>query len=68
MSDFQRRTAAVIQTRLAAITDTLAAITDTAANLEAQLCELNRLRDRIRKAHLPARRTRRIDHSNEQRI
>jgi len=33
-------------------------ITDTAANLEAQLCELNRLRDRIR----------RIDHSKERRI
>ena len=40
--DLQRRTADVIETRLAAITD-------TAANLKAQLCELNRLRDRIRK-------------------
>ena len=59
MSDLQRRT--VIETRLAAITD-------TAANLKAQLCELNMLRDRIRKAQLSARRTRRKDHSNEQRI
>ena len=61
MSDLQRRTAAVIETRLAAITD-------TAANLKAQLCELNMLRDRIRKAQLSARRTRRIDPSNEQRL
>jgi hypothetical protein len=61
MSDLQRRTAAVIETRLAAITD-------TAANLKAQLCELNRLRDRIRKAQLSARRSRRIDHSKERRV
>ena len=59
MNDLQRR--AVIETRLAAITD-------TAANLKTQLCELNMLRDRIRKAQLSARRTRRIDHSKEQRI
>jgi hypothetical protein len=61
MSDLQPRTAAVIETRLAAITE-------TAANLKAQLCELNRLRDRIRKAQLSARRTPRVDHSKEQRI
>jgi len=50
MSALQRRTAAVTNTRLAAITD-------TAANLKAQLCELNRLSDRIRKAQLSARTT-----------
>src|SRR6202007_2297962 len=43
-------------------------ITDTAANPKAQLCELNRLRDRIRKAQLSARRSRRIDHNKERRI
>jgi len=61
MSALQRRTAAVTDTRLAAITD-------TAAILKAQLYELNRLRDRIRKAELSARRSRRIDHSKERRI
>ncbi len=35
----------------------LAAITDTAANLNAQLFELNRLRDRVRKAKRSARRS-----------
>jgi len=49
MSSLQRRTAAIIDMRLAAITD-------TKANLKAQLCELKRLRDRIRKAQLLARR------------
>jgi hypothetical protein len=43
MSALQRRVAAVGDTRLAAITD-------TAANLKSQFCELNRLRDQIRKA------------------
>jgi hypothetical protein len=42
--------------RLASATATrLAAITDMAANLEAQLSELNRLRDQLRKAELSAR-------------
>jgi hypothetical protein len=42
--------------RLASATATrLAAITDMAANLEAQLRELNRLRDQVRKAQLSAR-------------
>jgi Phasin protein len=42
--------------RLASATATrLAAITDMAANLEAQLRELNRLRDQLRKAQLSAR-------------
>ena len=61
MNALERRTAAVTDTRLAAITD-------TAANLKAQLCELDRLRDRIRKAQLSARGSRRIDHSKERRI
>jgi len=47
--------------RLASSTATrLAAITDMAANLEAQLSELNRLRDQLRKAQLSVRRSRRI--------
>jgi hypothetical protein len=51
-----------LQQRLPAVTDTrLAAIAHTTANLIAQLCELNRLRDRLRKAQLSARRSRRID-------
>jgi len=48
--------------RLASATATrLAAITDMEANLEAQLSELNRLRDQLRKAQLGSRR---ISHSN----
>ena len=61
MSSLQQRTAAVIDMRLAAITH-------TAANLKAQLCELDRLRDQIKKADLSARRSRRIDHSKERRV
>jgi hypothetical protein len=61
MSSLQRRTAAFIDMRLAAITD-------TAANLKAQLRELNRLRDRIRKAQLSARRSGCRDQSKERRI
>jgi len=53
MSSLQRRVEAVTDTRLTAITD-------MAANLKAQLCELNRLRDRVRKAQLLARRSRSI--------
>jgi hypothetical protein len=46
--------------RTAAVTDTrLAVITDTTANLIVQLRELERLRERVRKAEL-ARRSRRI--------
>ena len=52
MSTHQLRTA--IDTRLAAITD-------TAANLKAQLNELNRLRDQIRKARQLARKSRHTD-------
>jgi hypothetical protein len=58
MSSSQQRLASATATRLAAITD-------MAANLKAQLCELNRLRDRLRKAQLSARRSRHIDHSKE---
>jgi hypothetical protein len=38
----------------------IATIASTAANLIAQLCELNELRERIRKAQLSDRRSRRI--------
>lgn len=56
------------QHRLACTTATrLAAITDMSASLEAQLSELNRLRERLRKAQLSARRLRRID-SKERRM
>jgi hypothetical protein len=34
----------------------LATVTDAAANLIAQLCELNELRERVRKAQLSVRR------------
>ena len=61
MHSLQRRTAAVMDMRLTAITD-------AAANLKAQLCELNRLRDRIRKAQLSARKTGLTNHSQERRI
>jgi hypothetical protein len=37
----------------------LAAVTGATANLVARLCELNQLRERVRKAELSARRTRR---------
>jgi hypothetical protein len=53
------------QQRLAGATATrLAAITEIKAYLEAQLSELNRLRDQIRKAQLSARGSRRISHRN----
>lgn len=61
MSSSQQRLASTTATRLAAITD-------MSANLEAQLSELNRLRDRLRKAQLSARRLRHIDYSKERRI
>jgi hypothetical protein len=38
----------------------LAAVTDTVANLNAQFSELNRLRERVRKAQLLARRSGRM--------
>ena len=42
---------------LAAITDRrLSVVTDTVANLNVQLCELNLLRERVRKAELASRR------------
>jgi hypothetical protein len=48
MSSSQQRLASAAAKRLAAITD-------MTANLKAQLSELNRLRDRLRKAQLSAR-------------
>jgi len=52
------------QQRLPSATATrLAAITDIQANLEAQLSELSRLRDQLRKAQLLARGSRRTSHA-----
>jgi hypothetical protein len=45
----------------------LAAVTNTAANLIAQLSELNRLRERVRKAEL-TRRSRQVDRRKRTRI
>jgi hypothetical protein len=53
MSSLQQRVAVDTEARLAAVTD-------AAANFIAQLCELNELRERVRKAELSARRSRRI--------
>jgi hypothetical protein len=46
----------------------LAAVTDVTANLIAQLSELNELRERLRKAQLSARRTRRTGTRKRARI
>ena len=47
-----------LQRRVEAFTDRLTAITEMTVNLKAQLGELDRLRDRLRKAQLSARRSR----------
>jgi hypothetical protein len=48
-----------LQRRVEAFTDTrLTAITEMTASLKAQLGELDRLRDQLRKAQLSARRSR----------
>jgi len=47
-----------LQRRVEAFTDRLTAITEMTVNLKAQLGELDRLRDRVRKAQLSARRSR----------
>jgi hypothetical protein len=47
-----------LQRRVETFTDRLTAITETMVNLKAQLGELDRLRDRLRKAQLSARRSR----------
>lgn len=48
--------------RLAAVSDTkLAAVTAATTNLLAQLCELNKLRERVRNAQQPVRRPQRVD-------
>jgi hypothetical protein len=50
----------------AAVNDTrLSIVTNVAAHLIAQLCELNELRERVRKAKLSARRARRTGHKTE---
>jgi hypothetical protein len=46
----------------------IATVASTAANLIAQLCELNELRERIKKAQLSDRRSRRIYHRKRTRI
>ena len=47
-----------IQQRLATARDTrLAFVISAAVNLKAQLCELNELRDQVRKAQLSARKS-----------
>jgi hypothetical protein len=52
-----------LQQRIAAVTDTrFAVVINAAANLIAQLRELDRLRDRVRKAQLSARKSRRTNH------
>jgi len=48
MSSVQQRLTTAIDTRLAVVIN-------AAVNLNAQLCELNRLRDQVRKAQLLAR-------------
>jgi len=47
-----------LQRRVEAFTDRLTAITEMTVNLKAQLGELDRLRDQLRKAQLSARRSR----------
>jgi hypothetical protein len=47
-----------LRRRVEAFTDRLTAITEMKVNLKAQLGELDRLRDRLRKAQLSARRSR----------
>ena len=42
----------------------LVAVTDTAANLKAQLCGLNELRERVRKGMLSARKSPQPKHRN----
>ena len=51
-----------LQCRIAPLTDTrLASVNRTAASLRTQLYELDRLRDRVRKAQLSALRSRRTN-------
>ena len=47
-----------LQRRVEAFTDRLTAITEMTVNLKAQLGELDRLRDQVKKAQLSARRSR----------
>jgi len=51
-------------TELHSLQQRLAAFTDTAANLKAQYCELNELRERIRKKLLSARKSPQPKHRN----
>ena len=50
MSSFDHSLAAITDRRLSVVTDTL-------ANLNVQFCELNLLRERVRKAELASRRS-----------
>jgi hypothetical protein len=52
-----------LHNRLETVTDVrLSVVADAAANLIAQLSELNELRERVRKAQLSARISRRTSH------
>jgi hypothetical protein len=57
-----------LTSQMSSLQQRLAAVTDAAANLIAQLCELNELRDRVRKAQLSARRSRRTNNRKRARI
>jgi hypothetical protein len=61
MSTLHNRLAEVASTRLSVVTG-------AAANLVAQLAELNELRERVRKAQLSARGSRRTRHRTRARI
>jgi hypothetical protein len=50
-----------MSTKVSTLQQRIAALTSTTANLVGQLRELDRLRDRVWKAELAARRSRRID-------
>jgi hypothetical protein len=55
--------------RIETVTTTrLSGVIDAASNLIAQLSELNELRERVRKAQVSARRSRRTNHRKRIRI
>jgi len=58
MSSFRQRLTAATDTRLAVVIK-------AAANLKAQLCELNGLRERVRKELLSARESPQATHQND---
>jgi hypothetical protein len=52
--------------KLSSIQERIATVTDSTSNLIAQLRELDRLRESVRKAQLSAEEARRIDHKKKQ--